>query len=291
MTIIFKLLAVSLTGIVFFYAIKILSSRMAMNTKDKAIGKNSVAWFNLDFKKIYPELLKDHNSGKSKNIKLLVACAVTVLSFIVIGKILFALICGFAVYTAINMYFNKIRNRKIKLFDDQIIEALGMITSSVRAGQSLIQAVENMVKNMKPPVSDVFGEALNNIKMGMPVNDAFMKISEKFDSKDLRLAVLSMNLARESGGNIGEILTRLCDTMRERKKIQGKVEALTAQGKASGMVMSAVPFLLLLVLYAMEPGMTGLLFSTFLGNILLTIVIAMISLGYFVINKIVQIDI
>jgi tight adherence protein B len=103
--------------------------------------------------------------------------------------------------------------------------------------------------------------------------------------------VTSLNVARETGGNIGEMLTRLASTMRERRKLQGRIAALTAQGKASGLVMSFAPFVLLIALYAMEPATFGLLFTTVAGNILLTVAVIMVGCGGMLINRLVKIDI
>jgi len=242
-------------------------------------------------KEILSSMVKEPDTKRSQKIKIIISVFVLFGSFVLIGKIIFAVLCGLGAYYGITQYAGKQQKKKEAAFDNQLIEALGMITNSVRAGQSLIQAMENMVKDTKPPLSVEFEEVLKQVQLGTPVQQALLDMTKRIRSKDLRIAVTSINLARETGGNLGEILSRLVDTMRERKKIQGKITALTAQGKASGMVMSMVPFLLLAILYFMEPAMVGQLFTTLVGNILLAIVIVMIGFGMFFINKIVQIDI
>ncbi|OGS18639.1 MAG: hypothetical protein A2219_06245 [Elusimicrobia bacterium RIFOXYA2_FULL_50_26] len=230
-------------------------------------------------------------SKQAVKIRVIAASIVFLAAFVIIGKMIFALLCGGGFYWAIGWHFNKKIKKMWSVFDEQLIEALGMIKNSVRAGQSLPQALENMVNNSKPPLSLEFAQMLQRSKLGVPVEDALKDMAAKIPSNDLRIMVTAINLSRETGGNMGEILLRLADTMRERKKIQGKIVALTAQGKASGMVMSVVPFILLGLLYAMEPGMMGLLFTTLLGNIMLAIAVTMIAIGTFIINKIVSIDI
>lgn len=255
-------------------------------------GQIKSAGFRLKPFKEYQKILAENpNSKVSRKIRLTVASAGFLAVLVIVGKIIFALLCAGGIFMAIGWHFNKQIKKNKDKFDDQLIEALGMIKNSVRAGQSLVQAFENMVKDTKPPVSTEFEEVLRQTRLGTPIEQALIDMTKHLNSKDLKIAVTSINLAKETGGNLGEILTRLSDTMRERKKIQGKIVTLTAQGKASGMVMSAVPFLLLVVLYLMEPGMMGLLFTTFLGNIMLAIAIAMISAGAILINKIVSIDI
>jgi tight adherence protein B len=148
-----------------------------------------------------------------------------------------------------------------------------------------------MVKDTRPPLADEFSEVLRKTRLGVPLSEALDGLSLKIGSKDLRMAVISMNLAKEAGGNMGEILSRLTETMQERQKIKGKVMALTAQGRASGIVMSCIPFLLLGILYVMQPEIMGLLFTTLPGNIMLAVVILMVSAGVLVIDRIVKIDI
>lgn len=236
-------------------------------------------------------LSEDPGSSRSKKIRAAGALLLFLPALAVSGNIVFALIAAALVYLSAAWYFNGRKKKALALFDDQLVEALGAITNSVRAGQSLPQALENTVRDAKPPLADHFREVLKQLGLGTPMNEALLDMTRKVPSKDLRIAVMSINLARETGGSLGEILTRLSDTMRERKKIQGKIKALTAQGKGSGMVMSGVPFLLLAILYLMEPDLVGLMFSTLIGNIMLAVVICMIGTAIIVINKIIDIDI
>jgi len=242
-------------------------------------------------KDIVNTLLENSSSKKSLKIRLFVSAIILALSFILSLNILFSLICGASVFFGIGAYYSRKYKANMDLFNDQLIEALGRITNSLRAGQSFVQAFENLVTDSKPPLSSEFGSALNKIKLGTPVSEALFELTYKIKSSDLRISVLSINLARESGGNMGEILSRIAETMRERKKINGKIASLTAQGKASAIVMGFVPFVLLAVLYFIQPNIMGLLFSTFLGNMMLFTVVIMITVGMIVINKIVSIDI
>lgn len=242
-------------------------------------------------KKVVKALSENPYSRASQKIKMIMAVISLLIVFALTNNILFSLVAGAGLFYGVGSYFAKQIKDKMGVFNDQLIEALGMITNLVRAGQSFSQALENLVKDSKPPLSTEFELALKKIKLGTPVGDALMEMSDKIPSNDLRITVLSINLARESGGNMGEILSRIAETMRERKKINGKIAALTAQGKVSGIVMGFVPFILLGVLYFIQPSMMGLLFNTFLGNIMLCLVIVMVTVGMIVINKIVSIDV
>ena len=255
-----------------------------LEAKEKKVKEDAL-------KKAVRTLSEAPASKESQKIKIAFSVVPFLVIFALTTNILFSLLAGAGVFLAIGAYFAKQLKDKMNVFNDQLIEALGMITNSVRAGQSFAQALENLVKDSKPPLSTEFELVLKKIKLGTPVGDALVEMSDKVKSNDLRISVLSINLARESGGNMGEILSRIAETMRERKKIQGKIVALTAQGKVSGLVMGMVPFILLGVLYFIQPSMMGLLFTTFIGNMMLCVVVVMITVGMIVINKIVSIDI
>ncbi|MBN1822794.1 MAG: type II secretion system F family protein [Endomicrobiales bacterium] len=236
-------------------------------------------------------IASDPKSSSAKKAKAAVSVAVFLFFWFLTDKAVFSLLPAAALFWGLGAYFDIKQKKYVILFEEQLIEALGVITNSVRAGQSLVQALENMVKDAKPPLSAEFSRALNEIRFGTPIGEALTGISDRVDSKDLKIVITSINLARESGGNIGEILTRIAETMRDRRKIKGKIAALTAQGKMSGIVMGCVPFVLLAVLYFIEPALMGLLFTNIFGNIMLFIAVIMVSLGMFFINKIVNIDI
>jgi len=281
-------------GFIYFLAIIFLSRRSPSHAD---VSENKIE--NAPKQKVQGPILswmvntlaENPKSKKSVVIRIYAAAAVLGLTFLLTLKVIFGALLGVGVYFIIGWYFNSRIKKKMMLFDNQLVEALGIVTNSVRVGQSLMQALEGMVKETKDPISGEFEAALRKVKLGVPLNQALDEINLRVNSKDLKIVVTSINLARDAGGNLAEILSRIADTMRERKKIQGKIGALTAQGRMSGMVMGAVPFLLLLVLYFIEPEMMGLLFTTVLGNLMLTVAIVMISIGMFVISKIVNIDI
>ncbi|MHB9155423.1 MAG: type II secretion system F family protein [Endomicrobiales bacterium] len=236
-------------------------------------------------------LSEDPGSPRSRKLRTLLALCIALVSFLALDKLIFSLLSAGLAYYFIGWYFNRKIRKKTALFNDQLIEALGMLTNSVRAGQSLQQAMENMTRDSRPPLSPEFEEVLRQVQLGTSLNEALSAMANRVNSRDLKMAVTSINLSKETGGSLGEILAKLSSTMRERKKIQGKIRALTAQGRGSGMVLAVVPFLLLAILYFMQPDVMGLMFSTTPGNIMLAVVAVMISTAVFVINKMIDIDI
>jgi len=116
-------------------------------------------------------------------------------------------------------------------------------------------------------------------------------LSQRTKSEELKIAIVSINIARQAGGNLSEILMHTADTIRERERIKGKVDSLTSQGKMSGMVVGSLPIILALLLYLIDPIMMKPLFKTFIGQLVMLFVMVMEFIGFKWINKIVNIDI
>jgi tight adherence protein B len=206
------------------------------------------------------------------------------------GRIILAILSGGAVYYLMAAYRSSRLKKKAEIFESQLVEALASIAASVKAGHSLLQALESTSKELKEPMSGELLAALNAVKLGVPLDQALRDLARRNPGKELRTAVVSLNVARETGGNLGEALTRISAAISDRKRMRSKIFALTSQGRASGKVMSVIPFFLLCVLYLMEPDITGLLFSTVPGNIMLAVVVIMILTGAFLIKKVTDID-
>ncbi|OGS18202.1 MAG: hypothetical protein A3J83_04235 [Elusimicrobia bacterium RIFOXYA2_FULL_40_6] len=242
--------------------------------------------------KKYLEILEKYPKSKeASKIKLILAVVSFIIALILIHDIIFSLIFAAAGYfTPMILIKRKAKKQKIK-FEEQLVDALGVIANCVRSGASLQQALEVVVKESKPPVSLEFAETLKQIKLGTGTDQAMKNMAQRVNSRDLGIVVLAINVAKEYGGNLGENLFKISGTIRERKKIQDKIDAITSQGRMSAWIITFIPFMLLVVLNFMEPTLFGLMFTTLLGKILLLVSVAMVALGNFIIMKIVSIDI
>ena len=120
---------------------------------------------------------------------------------------------------------------------------------------------------------------------------ALLNLKERVKSKELGMFVTAVSIGHETGGNIPELLIAISNTLRERNKIQGKIKALTSQGKMSGYIVGAMPFILIITLYLMDPGLIEPMFNTIIGQLMLVVVLIMITVGAILIRKIVDIDI
>ncbi len=176
-------------------------------------------------------------------------------------------------------------------FNRQLINGLVLIANSLRAGMSFLQGMEIMVKESGMPLSGCFERVLQEINLGMSPQEALNGLVERIPNKELKIAVAAINITRQTGGNLSEILDNLSFTMRERKKIQGKINALTAQGKMSGWIVGMMPFLLMFILNLMSPEMMWPLFHTLPGYITIFVICFMVGIATLIIKKIVSIDI
>ncbi|NLH46276.1 MAG: secretion system protein [Acholeplasmataceae bacterium] len=185
--------------------------------------------------------------------------------------------------------------RKISLrrkkFNDQIADALILISSSLRSGYSFMQAIEMVGREMHPPISEEFYRVLREINLGVTTDEAMNRMAERINSVDLDLVVTAVLIQRQIGGNLTEILDNIANTIRERVRITGHIRTLTAQGRLSGAIICLLPFALATVIYVLNPGYIMPLFAQPLGQIMLIVAVVNEFFGIMMIKKIVDIRI
>ena len=224
-------------------------------------------------------------------IKLLSAVIIIAFVFLFTGKFFIGLIFGILGLFLPKVIAKILYNKKIDKFNNQLIEGLSSIANSLRAGSGFQQALEVLVRQSSPPMSEEFAQVIHEVRLGVPIAEALNNLTERVNSRELHIAVIAINIAREAGGKLAEILNNIASTMRERNKLQGKIKALTAQGRMSGIIVGSLPILLGFVLYLMDPEMMRPMFTTPIGYILIGLVVLMLVIGGFVIKKIITIDI
>ena len=165
------------------------------------------------------------------------------------------------------------------------------MVNSLRAGYSTMQAMEVISNEMPVPISEEFGRVVMELQLGVPFDTAMANLMRRMPSADMDLVITAMSVQREVGGNLAEVLDAISFTIRERVRIKGEIKAMTAQGRITGYVITALPFALAGLIYMMTPDFMGVLFTDPCGYVLIIVSIIMIGLGYFVINKIVSIEV
>jgi len=235
---------------------------------------------------------KDPKSAKARNIKIITAVSLIAIFFLWSSKILISLFIGIIGFFLPQFLANMRKERMAKMIDNQLADGLILIANSLKAGMSFPQTLDVMARQGTPPLSDEFIEVGRELKIGVSMDKSLFNMVSRWPSiTNLRIAVVAINIAQEVGGNLSETLSRLSDTMRKRKEIQGKIDALTTQGKLSGVVTALTPFALFAAISWMSPDLMAPMINEPLGNIMLIAIVFLILVGFLVIRKIVDIDI
>ena len=181
--------------------------------------------------------------------------------------------------------------KRCSQFNDQMVDAMTILSNGVRAGLSVTQSMDRVVKNLPNPISQEFRLVLSQNQLGQSIEDALTELGERIPRPDVQMFVTSVNILKETGGNMAETFQTITFTIRERQKVEKKIEALTAQGIMQGIIVSSIPFILLAVFAFMDPNYVKPLFTTTLGWIALVVVLTLQMIGGLMIKKVVTIKI
>ncbi len=209
---------------------------------------------------------------------------------IFVGLILGSIITYFgwqAPKLVVDFLFEK---RSAKLVD-QMVDGLTIMTNGIRSGLSVTQSMERVTDNMPNPIKQEFGLVLSQIKLGLSIEEALSNLGNRVPAPDIQMFVTAINILKETGGNLAETFATMVETIRERQKIHKKIEALTAQGVTQGIIITLIPFVLMVVFFFVDPGFIKPLFTTTLGVILLFVMLSLQVIGGLMIRKIVKIKV
>lgn len=183
------------------------------------------------------------------------------------------------------------RNRRIGKFNVQLVDALQAMSNAFKAGLTFPQAIEHIAKEAPPPLNQEFGLFVKEIKLGVPLEEALINMGKRVGSLDLDLVVVSTNIARQLGGNMAEMFETIAMTIRERFRLEGKIDAITSQGRMQGWIVAALPIALGFVLNMMRPDLMEPMLDHWFGYGLIAAILVMEVLGILIIRKIVAIDV
>jgi tight adherence protein B len=186
---------------------------------------------------------------------------------------------------------NFIGGREKKRFENQLPDTLTLISTSLRAGYSLLQAVEAVAQEAPNPTAREFGRAIAEARLGRPVTDALAGITTRTQSKDFEWAVMAIEIQREVGGNLAEVLQTVADTMLARNRLRGEIKALTAEGRISAIVLGSLPFAMGLFLWTSNREYIMPLFENTLGLVAVGVGFLLIAAGIFWLRKIINIEV
>ncbi len=182
------------------------------------------------------------------------------------------------------------RSQRYGKFIAMLPDALGMITSALRAGHSFQSALTVVSTEMPDPISTEFSSMVRDINLGIPVREALSRLVSKLDTlPDVRMFATAVTIQREAGGNLAEVLENLGYTIRERFKLKGQIAALTGQSRLTGYVLGGAPAMILTFLSIFMYGYVKPLYETELGHLALVAVVFLQAIGFFVMKKIIDI--
>jgi tight adherence protein B len=190
-------------------------------------------------------------------------------------------------------YVKQQQAARLKRFNEQLADMLNLTVNGLRAGYSTMQAMESISRELPPPISDEFRRVVQEMQIGITMEQALDNLLRRIPSEDLDFVITSINVQREVGGNLSEILDTISFTIRERVRIKGEIRVMTAQVRASGAILSMVPFGLTLVLWFINPEylMSVNQGGPLCAGIIICVILGLIGSGYFVMMKIADIEV
>jgi tight adherence protein B len=184
-----------------------------------------------------------------------------------------------------------LRRRRARRFETQLADGLVMTSNALRAGFSLLQALDLTAQKAPAPLSQEFGLVLKEHRLGADLSDALHRLTQRVPSPDTRIFANSVIILRETGGNLTEIFDTLSETIQERKRVMKKIKAMTAEGETQAYFLAALPPVLGVILYQLDPDSISLFFTTFGGWLMLALMALMEVVGLTLMLRIVKVKV
>jgi len=214
-----------------------------------------------------------------------------VFGYLLFKNIIFALWAIGFVFFAIYYTDRLLHMRELEKFDDQLIDVTYAMKNSLKAGMTLQQAMQLIATEFASPAAEQFRIGLREVQLGASVEEALRRIEERMPNPDMKILVNAVEILRQTGGNMIETFENITDTLKNRKRVEGKIKTLTAQGRMQAVILCAMPFAMLLMLYFLNREYVEPLFTKPLGVVILTVVLLLVSTGWIVIKKIITIEV
>jgi tight adherence protein B len=276
------------------------------NVKDASNKKYNKAPLKL-LSSIIPSSKLNKNQTKKLELELIRADMPITIEELLVIKILFSSALTFLAYALFKSYvilplvfiliwnvpkfiIARRKKERIKVFDSQLNEGIMIISNSLKAGYSFLQAVGVASEETTDPFSKEFKKMLKEMTLGISEEEALKNLLTRMESEDLKLIMNAILIQKDIGGNLSEILDNIGETIRERQKLQGELKTLTAQGKLSGIIVILIPVFLALIIYIFNKEYMMLLFTTPAGIAMICFSVINQIFGVLMIKKIVKID-
>lgn len=223
---------------------------------------------------------------------------------IFLGALIFGFLGGFHIVSILigvvigifapGFYVKRQQRRRLTRFNDQLSDMLNLMVNGLRAGYSTMQAMEAVSRELPAPICDEFRRVVQEMQLGVSMEIALDNLLRRIPSDDLDFVITAINVQREVGGNLSEILDSISFTIRERVRIKGEIRVMTAQVRTSGTLLSILPMALALILWFLNPAYIMSFMDgpwPWCGWAAIGLIVVMIASGYFIMMKIADIEV
>jgi tight adherence protein B len=216
---------------------------------------------------------------------------VFLLVYFVNHSLIVAVAFGAAAYFIPGFYVKYRQRKRFRALNNQLGDTILLLSNALKAGYSFAQAMATIARSAPAPMCDEFNRAVREMNLGITVDDALDHMNGRIESDDFDLMVTAVQIHRVVGGNLAEILDTIAFTIRERIRIQGEIRTLTAQARASGYIITALPFALIAILTFLSPSYITPMFKSPIGIGMLVLALVMMGIGYAIIRRIATIEV
>lgn len=230
-------------------------------------------------------------AGEFVFLRIGAAAAGLVAGYLIFNTLIVGLFLAVVGYFIPGVWMKRRTKAREHRFGQLLGDAVMMMSSSLRAGYSMMQALETVSREMSEPINDEFHRVTLEVGVGISVEEALNHLVQRIHSTDLELMTIAMNVQREVGGNLATILDTIAATIRERQELQGEVRTLTAQGRISAYIISLLPVALAGALFILNRPYISTLWTTVPGYFMSAVAITLIVVGFFVTRKVAQVEV
>jgi tight adherence protein B len=230
-------------------------------------------------------------AGELVSLSVIAAALGAFIGGLIFQSAVFAVVFAVAAGAVPYVWVNVAQARRVNRLHEQLPDALMILSSSMRAGHSFLQALDMVAKEIGDPAAPEFARVVAEIRLGRPVDEAMLAMADRVGTEEFRWAVMAVNVQREVGGNLAEILDTVAETVREREQVRRTIRVLSAEGRLSIRILVALPPLMVLYLVKVNPDYMRLLWTTGLGWVMVGVAVTLMTIGIFWARRIVKIDV
>ncbi|MFZ5352197.1 MAG: type II secretion system F family protein [Bacillota bacterium] len=266
--------------------------RQGLNAFGKTLGKSKLG--HKYIVKLDNLLIQAHIPLKPEEfitIEFLFSIIVSNIIFFTSKNAIMVVIAGIVSFYVPSIYAKLKKKKILNKIDQQLPDTIMLISNSLKAGYSFLQAVDVASRELPPPISHEFAQLLKEINLGVSTEKALESLSKRVHSEDLGLVILAVLIQRQIGGNLSEILDNISDTIRSRIKVKGEIRILTAQGRISGVIISLLPLVLGFIIFMLNPTYIITLFVEPVGWAMIASAVVLQLIGIYSIRKIIRIEV